>query len=187
MNWKFSALTVALMLVPANSVVAQDYGTQVNVETAPAAVVQPAVDVNQYLGAIATKFGVSVDRLQKLIAKLPPRGEGLSGIEVSVIAGKLGLDKSGKEMLKAKVGKGGSGLSATDVSMIGASLGLDTTQVAFLSSQLGLPTPSTTTTNAVVNPMPVNVPASTTTTGGAVVVPTDPTTDGPVVAPVPSL
>src|SRR5438045_3068166 len=80
-----------------------------------------------FLSSIAEKFGVSEARLQSLLDKIPPRGPGLSSLEISVIAGKLGLDKSGKEVLKARVGKGGTGFTSEDVMGMGEKLGLDST------------------------------------------------------------
>jgi LysM repeat protein len=85
-----------------------------------------------FLQSLATKFGTSVKRLKGLLAKLPPRGKGLNGLEISVIAGKLN----------------GTGFNNVDVQEMGTRLGLTPTEVARLSQELGIAMPAIATPTA---------------------------------------
>jgi hypothetical protein len=113
----------------------------------------------EFLSSLAEKFGTSVSRLQSLLAKLPPRGSGLSRIEISVISSKLGLTPEEKEIFRSRVGAGGTGFTADDVVGMGERLGLSSAETARLSQELGLASP------AVATPYPMtpsNMPASMT-------------------------
>jgi LysM repeat protein len=101
-----------------------------------------------FLQSLATKFGTSVKRLKGLLAKLPPRGKGLNGLEISVIAGKLKLSKAEKEVMKAKIGNNGTGFNNVDVQEMGTRLGLTPTEVARLSQELGIAMPAIATPTA---------------------------------------
>jgi hypothetical protein len=116
---------------------------------------------DEFLSSLATKFGTSVSRLKSLLAKLPPHGQGLNRMEISVISSKLGLTPEEKQVFKSRVGAGGTGFTAEDVAGMGVRLGLSDVQTARLSQELGLSSP------AIATPLPMTptMPASTESTG----------------------
>jgi hypothetical protein len=96
----------------------------------------------QFIRSIADKFGTSANQLQRLLAKIPPHGRGLNALELAVISSRLGLTRDEKAVLKSRVGSGGMGFTHSDIVGMGARLGLNSTQIARLSEQLGLASPT---------------------------------------------
>jgi hypothetical protein len=113
---------------------------------AQAAISAPATvstaTAGEFLSSLAQKFGTSVSQLQALLAKLPPRGPGLSRMELWAIGSKLKLSADEKAALKAKAGPGGTGFNSEDLAGMGARLGLSTLEVQRLSQELGLGVPA---------------------------------------------
>lgn len=117
----------------------------------PATTVEPApipsatVDTQSpqaFLNSLATKFGTKPKKLQALLAKLPPKGAGLSSMEIAVIAAKLKLTKEERSVLKSRIGKGGTGFTHADAAGMGLRLGLSDAETARLAQQLGIVAPS---------------------------------------------
>jgi hypothetical protein len=105
-----------------------------------------------FINSLATKFGTNPKKLQSLLDKLPPKGKGLSNIEIAVISAKLKLTKEEKAVLKARAGAGGTGFTREDAVGMGVRLGLSDADTARLAQQLGIVSPSIAT--------PAIVPAS---------------------------
>jgi len=118
---------------------------------APATTVAPAIttptaintqSAQAFLNSLATKFGTNPKKLRSLLDKLPPRGKGLSTIEIAVISSKLKLTKEEKAILKARVGAGGTGFTREDAVGMGVRLGLSDADTERLAQQLGIVAPA---------------------------------------------